>query len=100
MVLWLKEKFADSAAIKPFNHLAIVLSNPKSKMWIDITLLIIALLALWKGWQKGFIISIFTSLAWILGIIGALKLSTVAAILLRDKFGWHSTYVPIVSFIL
>jgi membrane protein required for colicin V production len=69
-------------------------------MWIDITLLIIALFALWRGWQKGFIISIFTSLAWVLGIIGALKLSTVAAVLLRDKFGWHSNLAPIVSFIL
>jgi membrane protein required for colicin V production len=69
-------------------------------MWIDITLLIIALFALWRGWQKGFIISVFTSLAWILGIIGALKLSTVAAVLLRDKFGWHSNLAPVVSFIL
>ncbi|HYV92480.1 MAG TPA: CvpA family protein [Chitinophagales bacterium] len=69
-------------------------------MLIDITLLILALFALWKGWQKGFIISIFTSLAWILGIIGALKLSSVAAILMRDKLGWHSHYAPIISFIL
>src|ERR1043165_8655668 len=69
-------------------------------MWIDIILLIVALFALWKGWQKGFIISIFTSLAWILGIIGALKLSTVAAVLFRDKLGWDSHYAPIVSFIL
>ena len=69
-------------------------------MWIDITWLLIAIAGLWRGWQKGLIISIFTSLAWVLGFIGALKLSSVAAVALRDKFNWQTEYLPVVSFIL
>jgi membrane protein required for colicin V production len=69
-------------------------------MWIDITLLIIAVIGFWKGWQKGLIISIFSSIAWVIGFIGALKLSAVASVMLRDRLGWDSRYTPIVSFIL
>ena len=69
-------------------------------MWIDITFLIIVLIGIWRGWRQGLIISIFSALAWILGIVGAMKLCTVMAIFLRDKFELHSPYIAVISFIL
>ncbi len=69
-------------------------------MWIDIVFLLTAIYSLWKGWRQGFIISLFTTLAWILGITGALKLSAVFAVTLRDRFDFISPYTPVISFIL
>jgi len=69
-------------------------------MWIDILLVIVIIISLWKGWQQGLIITIFTMLAWILGIIAALKLCTTVSILLRDHFNLHSRFTPVISFIV
>jgi len=69
-------------------------------VWIDITFLIIVLIGIWRGWRQGLIISIFAALAWVLGITGAMKLCTVMAIFLRDKFELNSPYAPVISFIL
>lgn len=69
-------------------------------MWIDISFLIIVLIGIWRGWRQGLIISIFATLAWVLGITGAMKLCTVMAIFFRDKFELQSPYVAVISFIL
>ncbi len=69
-------------------------------MWIDIVFLILALYSLWKGWQQGFIISLFVTIAWVAGIIGALKLCGVTAVLLRDNMGVTSRYTPVIAFML
>lgn len=69
-------------------------------MWIDITWIIIVLIGIWRGWRQGLIISIFIALAWVLGIIGAMKLCTVIGIFLRNKFESHSPYIAVISFIL
>jgi len=68
-------------------------------MWIDILFLIVVIISIWKGWQHGLIITIFTMLAWILGIIGALKLCSTVSILLRDHLNLDSRYTPVISFI-
>lgn len=69
-------------------------------MWIDIVLLILVIIGIIRGWQHGFIISVFITAAWILGIMGALKFCSVAAITIRDKFHWDSNYLPVIAFIL
>ena len=32
--------------------------------WVDISLIIVVLLAIWSGWQRGFISSILSLIAW------------------------------------
>lgn len=68
-------------------------------MWIDIIWMILALYGIWKGWTKGLILSVFTILAWGIGILAAVKLSTVAAQGLHDEFHLDSAYLPVISFL-
>jgi membrane protein required for colicin V production len=69
-------------------------------MWIDILFLILLVIAIYKGWSHGITISLFTAAAWILGILGALKLSAVVALYMRDNLNLQSQYTPVISFIL
>ena len=69
-------------------------------MWIDIALLIIVIIGIIRGFQHGFIISVFVTAAWILGILGALKFCSVAAVALRDRLHVDSPYTPVIAFIL
>lgn len=69
-------------------------------MWIDIVWLLLAIYGTWKGWTKGLILSVFTVLAWAIGIIAAIKLSTVAANFLHDQFAIDSAYLPVLSYAL
>src|SRR4030095_11272660 len=69
-------------------------------MWIDIVWLILAVFGIWKGWSQGLIISVFTTMAWVAGLLGAIKLCTVASQLLQEKFDVHSNYLPVISFLL
>ncbi len=69
-------------------------------MWIDILFLIFIAIAIWKGWSHGFIITFFTTAAWILGIIGALKFCAVVSIYLRDQYQFSSQYLTVISFII
>jgi membrane protein required for colicin V production len=68
-------------------------------MWIDVLFLIALLIGIIRGWKSGIIISLFVSAAWVLGIIGALKLCGGAAAVIRDQFRIESAYVPVVAFI-
>jgi membrane protein required for colicin V production len=69
-------------------------------MWIDIVWLIFAVFGIWKGWSQGLIISVFNTLAWVAGIFGAIKFCTIASQFLQDKFDLHSSYLPVISFLL
>lgn len=69
-------------------------------MWIDILLLILLIIGIYKGWTQGLIISVFAAAAWVLGLTGALKLSTVASVYLRDHLNIQSQYLPVISFVL
>lgn len=69
-------------------------------MWIDITWAVLVIIGIWRGWRQGLIISIFAVLAWVTGIIGAIKLCTVASQYLERSFNIHSNYLPVISFTL
>ncbi|MGB3076840.1 MAG: CvpA family protein [Chitinophagales bacterium] len=69
-------------------------------MWIDIIWMILALYGIWKGWTKGFILSVFTLLSWGIGIMAAIKLSTVTATALHDQLHIDSVYLPVISYVL
>src|ERR1035437_5523816 len=69
-------------------------------MLIDIICVIIIGFGFYRGFTKGLIIAIFGTLAWIIGLIGALKFSSVGATYMRDHWNIHSDYNPLISFVL
>ncbi len=69
-------------------------------MIIDIAFVIAMILAIFKGLSKGFIVGVFSLLAFIIGLAAALKFSAVVASYLREK-GMESTkWLPVLSFFL
>src|SRR5574343_324620 len=69
-------------------------------MSIDIAYLVVLLIALVKGWQKGLIVAVFSLVAWIIGIAAALKFSTVAAKYLEESGHVSAKWIPFLSFII
>ncbi|MEQ1554917.1 MAG: CvpA family protein [Ferruginibacter sp.] len=68
-------------------------------MIIDSIFVILFALACYKGYTKGFIVSIFSVLGFIIGLAAALKLSTTAAAMLAEHTNLGK-WLPILSFLL
>ncbi len=69
-------------------------------MTIDIFFAGLMVMAVIKGFQRGLIVSIFSILAFIIGLAAAMKLSTVVASYLGDSLTLSASWLPIVSFAL
>lgn len=69
-------------------------------MLIDLTFAVCMLMAIFKGYTKGFIIAIFSILAFILGLAAALKLSALAARYLQDSINVSAKWLPFIAFAL
>ena len=69
-------------------------------MPIDIIFFIILLSAAYKGYTRGFIVSVVSFFAIIIGLAAAVKLSTVVANWLRESTNINSQWLPFLSFIL
>jgi membrane protein required for colicin V production len=69
-------------------------------MPIDVVFLIILLLAIFKGLQRGLIVAVFSVVALIIGLAAAIKLSVVAANYLKASINVSSKWLPVLSFIL
>jgi membrane protein required for colicin V production len=57
-------------------------------------------MAVIKGYSRGFIVAIFSSLAIIIGLAAALKLSTVVADWLHHSTHFAARWLPFLSFII
>lgn len=68
--------------------------------FIDILLLIPLAYAAWKGFSKGFIIELFTLLAFFVGIYAGINFSDYASAKLTQEFELEGTYLPILAFTL
>lgn len=68
-------------------------------MLIDIGLLMLLILAIFKGISKGFIVAIFSFLSFYIGLAAALKLSVIVAGYLHQKFDVNSYWLPLLSFV-
>jgi membrane protein required for colicin V production len=68
--------------------------------FIDVVLLIPLAYAAWKGFKKGFIIEVFTLLAFFVGIYAGVHFSDYAAEKLADSFESDSPYLSPVAFTL
>jgi membrane protein required for colicin V production len=66
--------------------------------FIDIVLLIPLVYATWKGFKKGFIIEVFTLLAFFVGIYAGVHFSDYTSTKLKENLAIESTYLPIIAF--
>ena len=69
-------------------------------MFIDIIFLLLMLVAVFKGYSKGFIVALFSVVGFIVGLAAALKLSAFAAGKLSGTFNASGKWLPVVSFLL
>jgi membrane protein required for colicin V production len=69
-------------------------------MLIDIIFVIVLLLALYKGYRKGFIVGLFSLIAIFVGLAAAIKLSAVVAQKLGHSSKTSQEWLPLLSFIL
>lgn len=69
-------------------------------MSIDIFFYLIMIIAVFKGLSKGFIIGVFSFLAFIIGLAAALKLSVLVAGYLENSTGASGRWLPVLSFMI
>lgn len=69
-------------------------------MLIDIIFAVLLVLAVWKGYEKGLIIGLFSLIAIIIGLAAAMKLSTVVAGWIGRAVNISQEWLPLVSFIV
>jgi membrane protein required for colicin V production len=69
-------------------------------MLIDFTFAALLILAVFKGYQRGLILAVFSILAFIVGLAAALKLSAVVAAYLKDSVTVSSKWLPFIAFAL
>ncbi len=69
-------------------------------MIIDIILFVLLAMAIFKGFSRGFIVAVFSFLAFIVGIAAALKLSATVASSLQQKANVSGSWLPAISFFL
>ena len=69
-------------------------------MIIDIAFIVVLIIAIFKGLSKGFIVGIFSLVAFIIGLAAALKFSAVVAAYLQGKGMEATKWLPVLSFFL
>ena len=69
-------------------------------MIIDVAFLLTMLVAIFKGVRKGFIVGVFSLLAFIIGLAAALKLSAIVAKYLEQNVVTSTKWLPVLSFFL
>lgn len=69
-------------------------------MLIDFTCIILLIIAIIKGYQKGFIIAVFSIIAFVIGLAAALKLSAVVAAYLQGSVNVSAKWLPFIAFAL
>ena len=69
-------------------------------MFIDIIALILLAMAIFKGYRRGFIVSILSFLAILIGLAAAMKFSVAVADWLQNNTNIGSHWLPFISFLL
>ncbi|HSV10169.1 MAG TPA: CvpA family protein [Hanamia sp.] len=67
-------------------------------MLIDVAFFIVMIVAVFKGFTKGFIVGIFSFIAFIIGLAAALKLSVIVANHLQSSAAISAKWLPVISF--
>ena len=69
-------------------------------MFIDLIVVVLIIIGIFKGLRKGFVVGLFSFLAFIVGIAAALKLSVVAAAYLGSNANISQRWLPVLAFVL
>ncbi|RYG36379.1 MAG: CvpA family protein [Chitinophagaceae bacterium] len=69
-------------------------------MILDILLIIILVLAIIKGFQRGLVVGLFSFIAVIIGLAAAIKLSAIVAVRLGESTRISTQWLPVISFLL
>ena len=69
-------------------------------MFIDLVFAVLLIMAIFKGLRRGFIVAVFSILAFIIGLAAAMKLSAVVAQQLADSTNISAKWLPFISFLL
>jgi membrane protein required for colicin V production len=69
-------------------------------MILDLVLAVLLIVAIFKGVQRGLIISVFSVIGLIVGLVAAMKLSAVAASYLNGTVNVSARWLPIIAFIV
>lgn len=69
-------------------------------MFIDSIAVVLIILAVIKGLRKGFVIAVFSLLAFIIGLAAALKLSATVAEYLGGNTNISQRFLPVLAFII
>jgi membrane protein required for colicin V production len=67
-------------------------------MLIDLFFAVMIVIAIFKGYQKGLILAVFSILAFIIGLAAALKFSTVVADYLKTSISVSAKWLPFIAF--
>ena len=69
-------------------------------MILDIVFAVVMILAIFRGYQRGLIIGIFSFVALIIGLAAAIKLSAVAAGYIGAAVKISDQWLPVISFVV
>ncbi|RYG01218.1 MAG: CvpA family protein [Chitinophagaceae bacterium] len=69
-------------------------------MLIDLIMGILLIVAIVKGIRRGFIVALFSMIGFIVGLVAALKLSTVVAEYLEGTVNVSAKWLPFIAFVL
>lgn len=69
-------------------------------MLLDIIAVILLIVASFKGLRKGFVVAIFSFLAYVIGLAAALKLSALMARYIGDNIEISQRWLPFLAFFL
>lgn len=69
-------------------------------MILDIIVGIALIFGIYKGAKNGLFVSVAAFVSLLIGIIAALKFSNVVKDALFSYFGWDSTFLPLISFLI
>ncbi len=67
-------------------------------MILDLILVVLLVIAAFKGYQRGLIVGLFSFIAIVIGIAAAMKLSTVVASYIGETIKISERWLPIISF--
>jgi membrane protein required for colicin V production len=69
-------------------------------MFLDLVLIVILILAIIKGYQRGLIVGVFSFIAVIIGLAAAIKLSAVVAGYIGKAIKVSEQWLPVISFVV
>lgn len=67
---------------------------------VDIILIIIILAGIYNGYQEGFVLSLISLFAIMLGVLAGFKLMGIAMIFLSNRFNVDRTILPYIAFVV